>query len=103
MIWADRTGLAVAALVALCAGLFTGVVFVGVGEFGDGRLLETMALWGAIAEFAIALPFWAFLRLLDLIFGGPWRRRAHHERGDERKEPDLRDFDFAGMDETAAD
>ena len=62
-----------------------------------------MPLWASDREIAVALPFWAVLRLLDLVFGGPWRRRARREPGDERTEPDLRDFDFAGMDETAAD
>ena len=103
MIWADRAGLAIAALIAFSAGLFTIVLFIGVGSLTDGRLNTTMLLWTAIAEIAVALPVWVVLRLLDLVFGGPWRRRARREPRVERTEPDLRDFDFAGMDDTAAD
>lgn len=103
MIWADRVGLAVAALIALCAACLTVVLIIGVGSLADGRLNATMALWAGIAEAAIAVPLWIILRLADLIFGGPRRRRARRVSGAERREPDLRDIALIPMEETAGD
>lgn len=103
MIWADRAGLAAAALIALCAGLLTAVLFVGVGNLADFRLAASMVQWAGVAEGTIALPFWLLLRLADLVFGGPGHRKRMRAAGVERKPPDLRDISLIPLDETAGD
>ena len=91
MIWADRIGLAFVAFIAAAAVALSVILFIAIGSgmMSDGRLNGDIALWSGIAEVALALPLWLLLRGIDLLFGGP-RRRAR--RGDERIEPDMRDF-----------
>lgn len=91
MIWADRLGLRVAALIALGAFLFSALVFIGVGSLTDGRLAATLLEWTGIAELGIAIPLWMILRLGDRLFGGTGHRRAQHQHATERAPPDLRD------------
>lgn len=89
MIWADRIGFAFAVFIAASALAMTVILFIAIGGemMRDGRLDGDIALWAGLSELALALPFWLLLRGIDLLFGGPQRRR----RG-ERVEPAMRDF-----------
>jgi hypothetical protein len=71
MIWADKLALALLALVAL-------ILLV----LGMGARTPSTEWWGAFFSIMgflalhYALPFWIFLRVVDVLTGGPWRRRG---------------------------
>lgn len=73
--WPDKATLVIAVLIAaLCVIVWT-TTLASAGIYLYGRLDHALALWAAVAELGFALPLWLVLRLIDVVNGGPTRRR----------------------------
>ena len=86
MIWADRFGLGVASAIAIVALAFMVVAVLHAPPDDPITPYDVMrmSLSTVKAEILVALPVWVAVRTIDLVIGGPARRRKH--RG-ERKDP----------------
>jgi hypothetical protein len=76
MIWADRFAAGFAPLIVVFAILISLIAFNGATPnhaFTLSELGDTV-VWTIKAEIYAALPMWAVLRIVDIVFGGRPRR-----------------------------
>lgn len=73
--WPDKAALVVAALIAALCVIVWITTLASSGFLLYDRLDHALALWAAVAELGLALPFWLVLRFIDDVQGGPACRR----------------------------
>ena len=76
MIWADRIGLWVWVVCLALLAMYLGMVYASGSTPGPD--FDFSGLFVA-ATFAIALPVWLVLRVVDFVLGGPLQRRQPRE------------------------
>jgi hypothetical protein len=74
--WPDYLGIAAAIIMVILGVVVWGLVWTGSETAVPFVVLRELAIWLLKAELVVALPIWAVARVVDLLAGGPAKRRG---------------------------
>jgi hypothetical protein len=74
--WPDYLGIAAAVLVVVLGVVVWGLVWTGSDTAVPLVVLRELGVWLLKAEVVVALPIWLVARIVDLLAGGPQKRRG---------------------------
>jgi hypothetical protein len=74
--WPDYLGITAAFLIVVFGVIIWGLVWTGSDTAVPLMVLRELAVWLLKAELVGALPIWVVARVVDLLTGGPSKRRG---------------------------